>query len=220
MFPVRHLWKGIFGSAFAVVLSISMFAKRGLLEIVSSFGLDPTSGYYRVNLMNFVLGKSINDGVVDPLHGHWLAGFGRVPKEKFGLLTDLCIQWIFLTVLNGLMGTVGFCLLVIACGVNLWRANKKAVGLADQWLCWSLFAILCASLLAMQLVALFAEMFYIYHVFLALCANAILICGSESTTDRMVGVMAEMNGQKVLLRYRLKPGQRLALVRPNTGVTG
>jgi hypothetical protein len=29
-----------------------------------------------------------------------------------------------------------------------------------------------------------------------------------------VGVLAEMNGKRVLLRYRLKAGQKLALVRP------
>jgi hypothetical protein len=214
MYPVRHYWKAIFGSAGAIFLAVSMFAKRGVMEIVSSFGLDPTSGYYRVNLMNFVLGNSINEGVMNPMAGHWVAGFGRVPKERFGLLTDLCIQWIFLTVLNGLMGTIAFCLLVIACGYNLWQANKKAADTADKWLCWSLFAILCASLLAMQLVALFAEMFYIYHLFLALCANSLLICGAESGADRLVGVLAEQNGKQVLLRYRLKPGQRLALVRP------
>ena len=68
-------------------------------------------------------------------------------------------------------------------------------------------------MLAMQLVALFAEMFFIYHMFLALCANAYLICGSQPE-ERVVGVMAEMDGRQVLLRYRLKKGQRLGLVRP------
>ena len=212
MFPVRHKWKGIFGTIGAIFLATSLLAKRGVMEIVSSFGLDPTSGYYRVNLLNFVLGKSVNNGSFDPMAGHWLEGFGKIP-DSFGLLHDLCIQWIFLTVYNGLMGASGFYLFVVACAWNLWRANKKANGLADQWLVWSLFAILCASLLAMQLVALFAEMFFIYHLFLGLCANAIIICGSESS-ERTVGVLAEMDGKQVMLRYRLKPGQRLALVRP------
>ena len=68
-------------------------------------------------------------------------------------------------------------------------------------------------MLAMQLVALFAEMFFIYHMFLGLIANTVMICGSEPN-ERSIGVLAEMDGKKVMLRYRLKPGQRLALVRP------
>ena len=65
----------------------------------------------------------------------------------------------------------------------------------------------------MQLVALFAEMFFLYHFFLGLVANTMLICGSNAQ-ERSVGVLAEVDGRQVLLRYRLKPGQRLAIVRP------
>jgi hypothetical protein len=215
MFPIRSKWKAIFGTAGAAYAAVALLAKRGVMEIVSSFGLDPKSGYYRVNLMNYVMGKvsSPKSGLFDPMAGHWLAGYGNVPLPQFEEIHDLCIQWIFLTVINGLMGLFGFVIFVIACAWNLWKANKKSNTLADQWLCWSLFAILIATLLAMQLVSLFAEMYFIYHVFLGLCANSVLICGSEQN-ERSVGVLAEMDGRQVLLRYRLKAGQRLALVRP------
>ena len=214
MFPIRGKWKAIFGSAGLVYAATSLLAKRGVMEIVSSFGLDPTSGYYRVNLLNFMLAKSASpkNGAFNPMVGHWLAGFGLIPKS-FDDFHDLCIQWIFLTVYNGLLGATGFYLFVAACSWCLWKANKKSTMLADQWLCWSLFAILIASMLAMQLVALFAEMFFIYHMFLGLIANTVMICGSEPN-ERSIGVLAEMDGKKVMLRYRLKPGQRLALVRP------
>jgi hypothetical protein len=52
-------------------------------------------------------------------------------------------------------------------------------------------------------------------MFLGLVANTMVICGSEqSESGRSVGVLAEVDGRKVLLRYRLKPGQRLAIVHP------
>ena len=214
MFPIRRFWKPIFGSAFGAVAIISATSKRGLMEIVSSFGLDPASGYYRVNLMNYTLNKSATPkaGLWNPMEDHWVWGYGMIPPA-YDEFRDLCIQWIFLTVYNGLVGCAGFYLLVICCSANLWRANKKSSQLRDHWLCWSLFAVLIASMLAMQLVALFAEMFFIYHMFLALCANTYLICGSQPE-ERVVGVLAEMDGKQVLLRYRLKPGQRLGLVRP------
>ena len=214
LFPVRHKWKAIFGSAAAVYAATALLAKRGVMEIVSSFGLDPMSGYYRVNLLKFTLGEanSPRNGAFNPMVGHWLAGFGMIPRQ-YDDFHDLCIQWIFLTVFNGLMGAFGFYLLVAACSWSLWKANKKATNLSDQWLCWSLFAVLIASLLAMQLVALFAEMFFIYHMFLALVANTLLIVGTQPD-ERTVGVLAEMDGKRVMLRYRLKAGQRLALVRP------
>ena len=214
MFPVRRFWKPIFGSITAVVLIIHFTAKRSLLAIVSGFGLDPMSGYYRVNLMNYTLGRARSPKFSDfnPMEDHWIWGHGTIPL-KYDEFRDLCIQWIFLTVYNGLVGCAGFYILVLACSWNLWRANKKSTTLKDQWLCWSLFAVLIASNLAMQLVALFAEMYFIYHMFLGLCANSFIICGSQSE-ERLVGVLAEMDGKKVLLRYRLKPGQRLALVHP------
>jgi hypothetical protein len=106
---------------------------------------------------------------------------------------------------------VGFYALALACAWRLWMAKKRGRSMEDQWLCWSLMSSFLASLMSMMVVALFLEMEFIYHIFLALLANAPLLVG---TTVRTVGVLAEMNGKTVLLRYQLKPGQRLALVRP------
>jgi hypothetical protein len=50
-------------------------------------------------------------------------------------------------------------------------------------------------------------------MFLGLVANTMVICGSEPA-GRSVGILAEMDGRKVLLRYRLRPGQRLAVIHP------
>lgn len=215
LFPVRKYWKQMAGTILVILVIISAASKRSLMELLASFGLDASSSYYRVNLLNYMLGKtaSMKLPIVNPMGGHWLAGFGTIPHE-FDDYHDLCIQWIFLTVVNGLLGLSGFVIFVLSCGAMMWKAGKKAANnLADSWLCWSLLSILLASLFAMQVVALFAEMFFIYHLYLGLIANTFMIVGSESS-ERHVGVLAEMDGRKVLLRYRLKPGQRLAIVRP------
>jgi hypothetical protein len=214
MFPLRKYWKAIFGTAGAMYVGIAMFAKRSLMEIVASFGLDPSSSYYRVNLLEYTLGKvkSYKLPYFNPMGGHWLAGYGIIPPQ-YDDYHDLCIQWICLVVQQGILGVVGFYLFVLACAACMWKAKKRAASVADEWLIWTMLAVLIASMLAMQLVALFAEMFFIYHMFLGLVANTMVICGSEQG-GRHVGVMAEMNGRKVLLRYRLKPGQRLAIVHP------
>jgi Trk-type K+ transport system membrane component len=150
----------------------------------------------------------------NPMNGHWLAGFGLIPHE-FDDYHDLCIQWIYLTVVNGILGASGFYLFVAACAWCMRRARQKAASLADHWLIWSMLSILIASMLAMNLVALFGEMFFIYHMFLGLVTNTMVICGEGGgELERSVGVLAEMNGKRVLLRYRLKAGQKLALVRP------
>ncbi len=216
LFPWRRFWRIGFGTIAAAYLAVTIVAKRGVMEIVASFGFDPASSYYRVNLLNFTLGNapSWNKGYMNPMKGHWMAGYGIIPKV-FDDYHDLCIQWIFLAVTNGLLGTAGFYIFVVACAWCVWNAKKRANTIADEWLCWSLMAILIGSMLAMQLVALFAEMFFLYHVFLALMANTVVICGTEQT-ERHVGVLAELGGRQVLLRYRLRPGQRLAIVRPGT----
>jgi hypothetical protein len=67
------------------------------------------------------------------------------------------------------------------------------------------------SLFAMLVVALFSEMMYIYHLFLALLMNAPLVVGGGV---RQVGILAQRDGQTVLLRYTLTEGQRLAVVQP------
>lgn len=217
LFPWRRHWKAIVAVPIIGLVALSAVSNRSLMEIVAGFGLDPVSGYYRVNLLNFIFGKTVSmpGGYFDPMAGHWLAGFGTMPQQ-FSDYHDLCVQWIFLTVYNGLMGAGGFFLFVGACAWCLRRAKEKAQSLEDRWLCWSMLAILVASMLAMQLVALFAEMFFLYHLFLGLVANTVLICGSGAEQERSVGVLADMDGKRVLLRYRLKPGQRLALVRPGT----
>jgi hypothetical protein len=74
-------------------------------------------------------------------------------------------------------------------------------------------AVWIASLMSMFVVSLFGEMYFIYHMFLGLLANAPIIMGGGV---RHVGVMAEIDGKPVLLRYTLKQGQRLAIVRPVT----
>jgi hypothetical protein len=216
LFPIRRHWKVIFGSAAGLIVLVSLASSRSILEIVASFGLDATSSYYRVNLLDFFMGRrpSWKLPYFNPMNGHWLAGFGTIPHE-FDDYHDLCIQWIFLTVVNGILGASGFYLFVAACGWCLRRARQKAASLADHWLIWSMLSILIASMLAMNLVALFAEMFFIYHMFLGLVTNTMVICGEGvGELERTVGVLAEMNGKRVLLRYRLRAGQKLAIVRP------
>lgn len=214
LFPLRKFWKAIFGGAAAAYLGVTMFAKRSVMEIVASFGLDPSSSYYRVNLLEYTLGKvkSYKLPYFNPMGGHWLAGYGLIPPQ-YDDYHDLCIMWICLVVQHGILGVIGFYLFVLACAGCMWKAKKRAASVADEWLIWTMLAVLIASLLAMQLVALFAEMFFIYHMFLGLVANTMVICGSEQA-GRSVGVLAEMDGRKVLLRYRLKPGQRLAIIHP------
>jgi hypothetical protein len=220
LFPLRKWWKFIFGAAGGAYALVSLFAKRGVMEIVASFGLDPASSFYRVNLLHFTLGHivSYRNHAFDPMANHWIAGYGTIPPA-YDDYHDLCIQWICLVVQHGILGTFGFYLFLTACAACMWKAKKRAASVADEWLVWSMMSILIATLLAMQLVALFGEMFFLYHVFLGLVANTMVICGSEQDS-RTIGVLAELDGRKVLLRYKLKPGQRLAIVRPGTpGVT-
>jgi amino acid permease len=98
-----------------------------------------------------------------------------------------------------------------ACAWQLWNAKAKATSVQDQWLVWSLLAVWIASVMSMFVVSLFGEMYFIYHMFLGLMANAPIMVGGGV---RHVGVMAEVDGKPVLLRYALKQGQRLAIVRP------
>jgi hypothetical protein len=113
------------------------------------------------------------------------------------------------------VGVTGFYLFVSACAWCLWKGKQRASSVEDEWLLWSMLATLIASLLAMQLVALFAEMFSMYHLFLGLVANTMIVVGQSNF--RTVGVLAELDGKKVLLRYQLRPGQRLAVTAPAPG---
>ena len=114
------------------------------------------------------------------------------------------------------MGVVGFYTFVAAAGWMLWKGKKRASeSLEDQWLLWSMMCALVGSLLGMLLVSLFAEMFHLFHLFLGLVANTYLLVGSgKSDGVRHIGVMAQIDGRPVLLRYRLRPGQKLAIVNP------
>jgi hypothetical protein len=104
--------------------------------------------------------------------------------------------------------------MITALGWELWKARKKAQGLADEYILWTFMSTLVGSLLAMLVVALFSEMYYIYHLMIGVMANAPLYMGAGAVAGaRHVGVLAHVNGKPVLLRYTLKPGQRLALVR-------
>ena len=71
--------------------------------------------------------------------------------------------------------------------------------------------------MSMFVVSLFAEMYFIYHMFLGVLANTPIIVGGGT---RHVGVLAEVDGKTVVLRYALKQGQRLAVVRPPTTPAG
>jgi hypothetical protein len=204
LFPFRGMWRGAVIGAAVLLVAFGAASNRNPLEILANVGFDASSSWYRVGLQKYTLSGGMN--------GHWLAGYGDIPGE-YAHFHDLCIQWIFLVVVHGLMGAVGFYGLVSACAWQLWVAKPKATTLQDQWLLWSFLAVLFASLFSMFVVSLFGEMYFIYHMFLGLLANAPIMVGSGVRT---VGVLAEVDGKKVLLRYQLKAGQRLAIVHPPT----
>jgi hypothetical protein len=68
----------------------------------------------------------------------------------------------------------------------------------------------------MLLVTLFSEMYFIYHMVLGVIANSDLLVKGSSTGERQVGVLVEQNGQRILYRYHLAAGQRLAVLEPTT----
>jgi hypothetical protein len=213
-FPLRRYWKFAVG-AVALAYLVTMFgSNRGLMEIIASFGtMDPLSSWYRVSLQRYTLSQG-------GMKGHWFAGYGEVPLV-YAEFHDLCIHWIWLLVIHGVMGLVGFYSLVAASAWSLWKGKAKAQSTQDHWLLWTLMATLIASLLGMLLVTLFSEMYFIYHMFLAILANSDIIIGKSAGAGggtspglRQVMVLVEQNGKKVAYRYALKPGQRLALVQP------
>jgi hypothetical protein len=202
LFPFRKFWKPAC-VALAILLAVmAAVSNRNPLEILANAGFDPTSSWYRVGLQKYTLGGGMG--------GHWIAGYGDIPGEYSGF-HDLCIHWIYLVVINGLMGMIGFYLFMAACAWQLWKAKSKAVSIEDQWLVWSLLAVWIASVMSMFVVSLFGEMYFIYHMFLGLLANAPIMVGGGA---RQVGVLAEVNGFPVILRYTLKQGQKLAIIRP------
>jgi hypothetical protein len=205
LFPFRKLWKPAC-TTLAICLAVAgAVANRNPLELLANAGFDQSSSWYRVGLQKYTLSGGMG--------GHWIAGYGDIPGE-YAHFHDLCIQWIYLVVVHGLMGAGGFYALMAACAWQLWVAKPKATSIEDQWLVWTLLAVWIASVMSMFVVSLFGEMYFIYHMFLGLMANAPIIVGGGL---RHVGVLAEVDGRKVLLRYALKPGQRLAIVQPPAG---
>ncbi|HEY7120692.1 MAG TPA: hypothetical protein VH475_29175 [Tepidisphaeraceae bacterium] len=202
LFPFRAFWKPACWSLLILLLVMGAVSNRNPLEILANSGFDQTSSWYRVGLQKYTLSGGMG--------GHWIAGYGDIPGEYAGF-HDLCIHWIYLVVINGLMGAVGFYVWMAACAWQLWVARSKAVGIEDQWLVWTLLAVWIASVMSMFVVSLFGEMYFIYHMFLGLLANAPIMVGGGL---RHVGVLAEVDGKPVLLRYALKQGQRLAVVHP------
>ncbi len=204
MFPFRRFGKIAFwGCVIAYCVTYPM-SNRSLMQIIANQGMDPTSSWYRVGLQDQVLSRGA-------MAGHWLAGYGTEVPASIGHFHDLCIHWVSILVFTGILGLVGFYGFLAALFHVLWKAKNKATSVQDQWLLWSLLSTMLASLLAMLVVSVFAEMYYIYHMLLALVANSPRLVGSAT---RQVGLLAEFNGQKVLVRYTLKPGQRLAIVAP------
>lgn len=202
LFPLRGLWKPACWALLIMLVVMGAVSNRNPLEILANAGFDPTSSWYRVGLQKYTLSGGMG--------GHWIAGYGDIPGE-YAKFHDLCIHWIWLVVVHGLMGAVGFYVWMAACAWQLWKAKERCVGLEDEWLVWSLLAVWIASVMSMFVVSLFGEMYFIYHMFLGLMANAPIMVGGGV---RHVGVMAEVDGKPVLLRYALKQGQRLAIVRP------
>lgn len=209
MFPLRAYWKQFAALGFVAWLIPTLFSNRSLMEIIASFGSDPLSSYYRVALERFFMREG-------GMGGRWFAGWGDIPLTPFN---DLCIHWIWLLVVHGVIGLVGFYGFMASAGWHLWKGKEKAQTMEDQWLMWSLMATLLASIGGMLIVTLFSEMYFIYHAFLGIVANADLMVGGGGGGKgagrmRIVDVLTERNGEKVILRYHLKPGQKLALVQP------
>jgi len=201
LFPFRKYWRGTVIASAVLAVAFSLASNRNILEVMANSGFDAGSSWYRVGLNRMALEGGMS--------GRWLTGYGDVwPIIKYH---DLCIHWVSIVVWHGLMGLFGFYSLLGVCAWQLWNAKKKASGVADEWILWSLLSAFIASQWAMLVVALFGEMNVIYMMFMAVMANAPLFVG---TTSRRVGVMAEMDGRPVMLVYTLKPGQTLAMITP------
>jgi hypothetical protein len=202
LFPFRGMWRPACVVLAILMVVFGVVSNRNPLEILANAGFDASSSWYRVGLQKHTLSGGMS--------GHWIAGYGDIPAE-YARFHDLCIHWIYVVVINGLMGVVGFYTFMGLCVWQLWNAKKKATSIEDQWLLWSLLAVWIASMMSMFVVSLFAEMYFIYHMFLGVIANTPILVGGGV---RHVGVLAEVDGKTVVLRYALKQGQRLAVVRP------
>jgi hypothetical protein len=203
LFPLRRFWKPACFVGAITLAVMGAVSNRNPLELLANVGIDASSSWYRVGLQKYTLSGGMG--------GHWIAGYGDIPGE-YAKFHDLCIHWIYLVVIYGLLGAVGFYALMGVCAWQLWKAKPKAKSIEDQWLVWTLLAVWVASLMSLFVVSLFGEMYHIYHMFLALLANAPILVGGGT---RHVGVLAEVDGKQELLRYELKQGHKLAIMRPS-----
>jgi len=201
LFPLRRFWKVGVACVLVAWMGIAIGSNRTPMEIAANMGFDQSSAWFRVGLLRYTLDQG-------GMTGHWFAGYGLVPPE-YAHHHDLCIHWVALAVIHGLLGVIGFHAFVAAVCWPLWVARRKAVSIADQWLLWSFMSTVVASILALQLVSLFSEMYHIYLMFLGIVANARFFIGQST---RQMSIMAQRSGLPVLLRYTLQPGQKLALV--------
>jgi hypothetical protein len=216
LFPFRRYWKPAVMTVAAMWLALIVGANRTPMEFMALFGKDQASSWYRVGLQNFTLkGGGMN--------GHWITGYGHIPIHYQSNFNDLCIHWVWLLVVHGIMGLIGFYGFLAVASLSMWRARTLSKKPEDHWFLWSLLATLTASILGMLLVTLFSEVYFIYHMFIGIVANSDIIIKSglkdsdKTSSDsglRQVGVLLEQNGQKYLLRYTLRPNQRLALIHP------
>ena len=150
LFPFRAMWKpACWVHAGLLCWSWPPSSNRNPLEILANAGFDPTSSWYRVGLQKYTLHGG-------GMGGHWIAGYGDIPGEYAGF-HDLCIHWIYLVVINGLMGAVGFYAFMGACAWQMWKAKARADSIEDQWLVWSLLAVWIASMMSMFVVSFSAK---------------------------------------------------------------
>ena len=137
LFPLRKFWRqGVIGAGI-LWLVFSAVSNRNVLELMANSGFDAGSSWYRVGLNKYTLSGG-------GMSGHWLAGYGDIPGE-YNHFHDLCIHWVFLCVYNGLMGVVGFYTLVGTCAWQLWNGKKRAHGMADEWVLWTLLSALAGA---------------------------------------------------------------------------
>jgi len=211
LFPLRRQGWTLLAVGLSLAVLASVVTNRSFMEILANMGMAQDSSWYRVGLQRFVMGGA--------MAGHWLAGYGEIPGH-FTRFHDLCIQWVCLVVFNGLMGLVGYYAMVAVAFWSLYKAAQRTQSLQDHWLLWTLMSTLLAAMIAQLVVALFAEMNYIFHLFLGLYMNAPLLVGTGARA-RQVGILADVKGRPVLLRYTLAPQQGLAVVpRPGQPPSG
>ena len=103
-FPIRRYWK-VAGSAFLVLFCAGLiYSNRSFMQIISSFGFDPNSSWYRYSLVRFTLEQG-------GMKNQWFFGFGHIPGH-YDFHHDLCIHWVWLLVVHGVVGVLSFYALI------------------------------------------------------------------------------------------------------------